>query len=114
MSKLLYALLCVPVISFANAAGDYAYVIKVNPPFGNKITVNDTIPCPQTGATCRVDHLAVNATLRIQGIKEHRCTMIVNAGGSLTVDTKNSYFCDVETTPANPDQAGHIELPKHF
>lgn len=110
MLKFVTLLLLTPALYAAN----YSYIIQVKPPFGNKIWINNSIPCPQQGAVCEVDNVAVNKTLEIKSIKEHYCSIRVIKDGSLKVDATRSYFCDVELTPASMNKPGRIVLPSHF
>jgi subtilase family serine protease len=96
------------------SATEYAYVVYIGYPF-NPVTVNNSITCPQNGnPACLVSNQASGSTMIITGKSTDKCSLLINADGSLTIQSGPSTNCGADFTSASRTKAGEIRLPSGF
>lgn len=94
----------------------YDYWVYVGYPF-SPVVINYKITCPDPNThnpACLVQNQAVQSVMLITGSNNHVCHLTINNDGSVSVNSSNSNYCNINSTPAKPHAAGSISLPSGF
>jgi len=94
----------------------YAYTVYIGYPF-LPVVINNQITCPDPvtkNPACLVQGQAAGSSMIIKGGQNHSCNLTIGADGGITVNSSQSNYCYINTTPATATAPGTIALNSGF
>jgi hypothetical protein len=103
----------------SSGSSSYAYTVYLGFPFTPTVLINGSQTCPDPtthNPACLVSNQVAGSVMTIasNSTNNHKCSLNVQADGSVSINTTASNGCNVGLSPATSTSVGGIALPSGF